>query len=441
MKRPEKFLTPISENWPEIEHLCIAIVAELGKRNFDMPDISILSVVYAGNNDRFRKIYEIAGSDLRLRFDRQQGNSRYIGRNDTAGISSILIPGKELLLDNDRSEPKLILYIGHDWEGDKAEFWAGHDFYCKRNNKPKKFLFYVGRCNCYHAQVHHLMDSGVRPEGMNHTHRYHSSPFLAHSNNMGGCYDPEGDELQFMRTDQIMNEFTDSLEKFLGEIKAQSIPEETIDPFPEEEAIPYPQEVGPIFFLCDKTEYRNIECLKSDNPPDWVNNFGLSPEESLTHPRSVIPGTKETRRSSMSFKAPLCGGLGEVNSENLNKVQVFGEGKWEKHWAVIQIRPNRANDIYIWDHAPLRQFREDVAEKKKLKKPRDYSTWLSDEEGATIRRLRNSGIIPITEYKGDFKAPVVLIARELDLDEVEIVGLLDRSRWEPDPRRGQGKFI
>ena len=46
---------------------------------------------------------------------------------------------------------------------------------------------------------------------------------------------------------------------------------------------------------------------------------------------------------------------------------------------------------------------------------------LTDQEYYDVLAARGATIVPIAEYKGNYKEPIVLIRRELDFDEISAV--------------------
>jgi hypothetical protein len=82
---------------------------------------------------------------------------------------------------------------------------------------------------------------------------------------------------------------------------------------------------------------------------------------------------------------------------------------------IISIKLKYANDVYVVDHAVYEITRQqtfkDIA-------PRDR---MNDDEYDNVLATRGATIIPITEYKGNYRQPIVLIGRELDFDEVDAI--------------------
>ena len=79
---------------------------------------------------------------------------------------------------------------------------------------------------------------------------------------------------------------------------------------------------------------------------------------------------------------------------------------------LVSIILKYANDVYVVDNALFDETRMSLFEQIA---PRDT---LSDEELNLAYAERAKTLIPITEYKGGYKEPLVLICRELDFDEI-----------------------
>jgi len=80
---------------------------------------------------------------------------------------------------------------------------------------------------------------------------------------------------------------------------------------------------------------------------------------------------------------------------------------------IVSIKLKYANDVYVADNALFEETRQNLF---KAIAPRER---LTDEELDQAIAARGATIIPMTEYKGNYKEPIVLIGRELDFDEIE----------------------
>ena len=80
---------------------------------------------------------------------------------------------------------------------------------------------------------------------------------------------------------------------------------------------------------------------------------------------------------------------------------------------LVAIRLKYSNGVYVADNSKFDETRHQLFE---TIAPRDR---LTDEELDSAYAARGATIVPITEYKGGYKEPIVLINRELDFDEIE----------------------
>ena len=84
---------------------------------------------------------------------------------------------------------------------------------------------------------------------------------------------------------------------------------------------------------------------------------------------------------------------------------------------LIKVSPKDARGIYVADHATYEKRRAELA--VELKGQRDHFTGMEVDD---FVRARACTIVSILDYKGNYEDPVYLINRELDIDEVEVIG-------------------
>lgn len=82
---------------------------------------------------------------------------------------------------------------------------------------------------------------------------------------------------------------------------------------------------------------------------------------------------------------------------------------------IVAIKLKYSNGIYVADNYKYEEKRKELFE---AISPRER---LTNAELDSAYAARGATIIPITEYKGDYKEPIVLIKRELDFDEIASV--------------------
>lgn len=416
------FLYPRSRQFP-FDEVCEQIVRALEERNWSVSGITIEFDVYGTGAQKYRIVRRIKGDGFKLWFCRPQAR---MGKwNDTAAVSEITIPQKELRVYDDESGPTYYVYVGEDWESDKEQFLNWSKVNSKLKGEPRTYLKYRAGCDCQATAgasfpamdllTATLTGDAKKLAALNHTHRGHRSPLLVHDNDLNREYEPKNGEVISYRTNDVFMEFTRWLEdSLLAQILAQPVPDEKVDFF-REVITPYTDTIGPIFCFGEGKDAQRVHQGKLDinklSPEDRYGFIGsgyrllnLMVRNDGTIPDVAYDGFK------------WCG-IGEITSETpMDTLTVPGHNSWsDREWFVFRITPTRADGIYVADHAPYEKCREELFE---AIKPRDR---LTDAEVAEADRARARTIIPITEYTGGYEQPVVLINRELDFDEVELV--------------------
>lgn len=229
-----QFLYPTSRQFP-VDEVCEKIVRELKRRNWHVPGITVEFDTYGSTDQEMTLVRKVRGNDFRIRFGRPQGlmpGGRYY---NTAAVSDLNIPQKELHVYDDESGPTFYLYVGNDWERDREKFVKGFKVSSKLYNKPRLYLTYKGGCDCratggasfeavgfLMAHINRNTQSLVQ---MHHTHPGQRSPVLVHTNDLGREYDPEGKEPKMFKTAEVMEEFRQYLKDVvLNAIMSHPIP-------------------------------------------------------------------------------------------------------------------------------------------------------------------------------------------------------------------------
>ncbi len=83
-----------------------------------------------------------------------------------------------------------------------------------------------------------------------------------------------------------------------------------------------------------------------------------------------------------------------------------------KNYAVA-IKLRYANEVYVADDAKFEETRQQLFQEIA---PRER---LTDAELNRAYAARGATILPITEYKGGYQNPIVLINRELEFEEID----------------------
>lgn len=407
------FLYPKSRQYP-VDEVCEQIVRALEARNFDVPNIRVEFYGSGSGEQHFRYVSVIEGSDFRLTFGRFQGTLPGGCWSDVAAVSGLSVNRKVIHIYKDESGPSLRLYVGSDWELDKAAFMRGWSCNSKLDGKPRTYLCYRAVCNCGSSTY-------------THTHPGHRAPLLIADNDLGREYDPEPGDPTSFRTADVLEEFRVYLrDVVLAAIEAAPIPEVKLDLFPEPEPIPFPATFGPFYAFCDAEDAQRIEQGQHDRTElpehqrfalgtNWrLVSLGVSADG--TFPEIAYDGFLWCSR-----KPKLHDRLPEMRPSS----------SWCAPPRVVRVAPKTANGIYIIDQAVYETRRRELAEAANLlavKQGRQLPDRFTQAEVDDFVRARARTLVSIHEYKGGYKDPVVLVHRELMFDEVELCGLVCTDR-------------
>ncbi len=418
-KQMIEFLYPISRQFP-FDEVCEKIVRELELRNWNVPGMTVEFHEYGSGEQKFRAVEHIKSLNFKLWFCRVQRlmpGGRY---NDTAAVTEIVIPKKELHVYEDESGPSFYTYVGNNWAQDREKFMYGSKVNSKLNGEPRLYLKYKGVCCCGSTQASF-------GKNIPHTHPGRRSPILVHDNDLGREYEPQergkwnwlewqrepGEPKEFI-TAMVMYEFTKWLEQnVLAVIMSHPVPTERIDAFPPEQIIPFPEAVGPLFAFGEENDWWRIAQGKADpkelDPSDRSMYLGSSARLACLGTNGDFP--------KIAYEGFQWCGIGAVASDtDINSLEVPGQMRWDRQRFVIRVTPNRANHIYIADHSVYEKRRKEICDA--ITDERDR---LTNDEVSDFTAARARTIIPIAEYKGGFEQPIVLINRELSFDEVEVI--------------------
>jgi hypothetical protein len=424
-----QFLYPCSRQFP-FDEVTESIVRQLEKRNWQVPGITVDFDDYGSGEEKYRMVRYVRGLDFKLWFCRKQRTMPGGRYNDTAAVTDIVIPQQELHVYEDQSGPTYYRYVGDDWEKDRERFMNGSKVNSKLNGEPRTYLQYKGACDCGST-------AGAAFEGislltnmitgdkkalsrMTHTHSGRRSPLLVHDNDLNREYEPEDDEPIRFKTEGVFEEFRRYLEDVVLRM-IMSEPEADIDTnyFPSPVTLAMSEAVGPIFTFGEYREVERIKAGKADKEQlDRSERYGLNGGGY----RLMSLGTSNDGTvPEIAYDGFKWCTFGEVDAETaIDSLEVPGHYRWsDRERFIIRVIPNRANDIYVADHAAYEKRREEIWEAVKAEEgERDR---LTDAEADDFVRARARTIVPLSEYDGSFEQPVVLVNRELSFDEVEVV--------------------
>lgn len=383
-RRMHTFLYPTSRIFP-FDAACEQIVRELEARNWNVPGVTVEFNTYGSGEEKYRHVSRIRSEDFELWFCRSQGRLGDGHWNDIAAVTKLNIPLRELHVYEDRSGPTFYLYVGKNWKRDREKFMKSLKVNSKLYNEPRMYLKYSGG---------------------------HS--FLTHDNDLNREYGPKPWEPKSLRIHVVMSQFTNYLQRIvLPMIVAHPVATEKIDHFAEPAPIPYPESIGPLFCFAEPRDAQRINEGKK-NPEKLLarHRFGLHGSGY----RLVPLGDSDGNVPEIAFDGFLWCGIGTVDDKMpIGSVEVPGHSMGSFENCLVRVLPNRANGIYVADQAVFDQRRKEIADANpQLKR-------FTDADVRDFLSARGRTIIPLSEYKGNYKIPIVLINRELGFDEVEVV--------------------
>lgn len=331
------------------------IVRALEKRNWEVPGITIKFDNYGSGEAKYKLVRTIIGKKFKLYFCRPQGQLDSIWV-DTSALYSICIKNQIIRVVSDVSNPNVFLYEkGHI--GNQMNLKYKGNYCTQSSNYPTDTVL-----------------------------------------------------------EKKFNEFTKWLEeKVLGYILTFKEKQPTNQLKDTVELIPYNGPWNTVYSLCDSRDAKRIIQGKEDAnslPPE--KRHGWIGSGTRLVPFSVVNKKRFPDVAHEGFIWCDVDHKGDVtkNSKFVHAVSVY-MGEFLGFEYIVSIKLKYANDVYVADNAKFEQKRKELFEKIA---PRAQ---LTNKELGEVYAARAATIIPITEYKEEYEEPIVLIARELELDEID----------------------
>jgi len=405
-----EFLYPFVRQFP-FDGVCERIVRELEKRNWEVPGMKVEFDIYGSGDQKMKMVREIVYGECIIRFCRVQRTMPGKRWNDTAAVHTINIPRMELSVHEDESGPTFYMYVGGNWERDAEKFVNLCKVNSKLNGESRMYLQYEGKCHCtkYHPDP---------LRALRHVHPGRRPPLLMHTNDLERQYDPMPGEFTELPTDVVMETFRSYLEGIvLKAILQEPEAEVLIDILAEPEMIPVPDGLGGIYCVCEGCEAQRIIRGKEDPQQlEPASRYALRGGRRLLDLRIK----KEPDMLREVHEGFIWCGVGDKSDvKRTDELTIPEHHFWsERRYHLLKVTPKRANDCFVVDQRVWQMRRDELADQL------GERTHFTDSEMAQMDLARARTMVPLHEYKGDYEEPVVLIGREIALDEVEIVTAL-----------------
>jgi hypothetical protein len=343
------------------------IISEARARNFNVPGVHFRFYSTGRGDELFGWVSEIHIPELgvSLHFWRDQGKLGAHWR-DQAGLSRIIIPGRELQVYGDDSSPRYFVYIGEDWARDQEAF-RDAKFDGLLGKEPGRYLAYSQWSGSLGGR---------------------DSMSLEHHAGV-----PQ--ETYALAEETIDTQYALSLiqawlrYRALPFIRKHPVANVDASPFVRE-PVPVPEHAGSLYCVATAKDAQRVASGRADR-------YALAPDEryGLWHPVCKIGVVTNSDYDAYAPWQPGCA---------IGSVYVFS------------IRPRTAEGIMVTD----RSIYEGMLRKFWDKMPPGRDRLLESELYAAEAAERATSV-PLVDYDGTFDLAWVHFHREVLLDEVELV--------------------
>lgn len=379
------FTYPKSTQFP-FDMTCARIIYELSLRDWNVPGIKIKTDVYGSGRAKHQRICSIEGEDFLINFY-------------SDGPRHIVIPYIDLSVFSDESGPSLIYYVGDDYEADKEWFKHSIKVHAKLNNEPRKYLKYEGIRNFGRALT------------------------IKHTTDLDREYelDPYRNEPAEFETEQIFNEFVTYLEAVLSDIT--QYPETYVSdddfednpPIKAAKAIPYSGIFDTVYVPIDINMVNHIKAAKEafDTIED-DKAYAVQPNRRLCNLHVKCDGRFDEKCfNGFVWCDPNISNITIKNSKDLiASVAGSQSSLWYDTNSVAVVKLKYNNSVYVVDDNAF------TSTKQAMFDANPSIDRLSDTQVNDCYAERAKTFVPIDKYKGGYITPIVLLDRELEIDEV-----------------------
>lgn len=285
----------------------------------------------------------------------------------------INIKGKEVSIHSDGSG-SLDLYVLDNWERDKKEFMDGVKFHRKMDGKSRLCIHY----NLWNAT------------------------FTA-TDDIGRGYAPEGDEPKSFSKRTVEKELLEQVNIVLAEIRKTPVAEVIEDVFSEPE---------PVYLSNDLFKGTVFYAFCNDYNQSEARTNGLSPGKRLLNLGVKLPEHPLAKTMHEGFVyLEVC----KEDDVPPTKPTDTRKHNYSERVGPFTIVPKHVNDFYVIDASV---FETKKAEWFAANPTQEY---LSDALMADFERDEAVTIVPINDYQGGYKKPVVIVNRRIWPEEVAVL--------------------
>ena len=393
---PKTFFFPEIEEYP-FDVVCKNIVQALYQRGWDVPGITVEFDESVKGHSRSVKVGRIKGNDFHIDFHRSQKHDHGTGLYNSAAAGNIGIPKWDLSVYEDHSGPCFYVYVGNNWDAEKDHFFNGLKVNSKLCREPRTYLKYSGNS-------------------------YKNSKILKHDNDLDREYECGPEDKKVYDADEVNN----IIAKWLINnvlIKIYNYPvTNTID------VAPYV--LNPLTDIeKDKLKSETLTVLTSDwskyekirnNPTDETILLAQDMYAFVQNTRLLNLGISigDSGINKIAHDGFVWSELGSINNVNdlensiLYRRSNIDGGSFGRILYSVTIFPKYSNEIYVIDASAREEFKSNYFQINIDRKMMD------DIAFNTLGKVEALTLVPLLEYDGSFKEPLILFRRSIELEEV-----------------------
>jgi hypothetical protein len=392
---PKVFFFPEVEEYP-FDNVCKNIVQALYQRGWSVPGITVeFDESFIGHN-RSMWVNHVKGDDFHIDFFRVQSRDHESKLTNMAAANRIGIPKWQLEVYEDYSGPSFYVYVGENWDVEKNRFFRGLKVNSKLYGEPRTYLKYSGTDSKY-------------------------SNTLKHDHDIGREYELNPDDKSIYLIKEVYDGITGWLvDNVLNMIlKYPTTPPVEVAPHiltPFKDVEKLGGDAKLTILTTDREKYEKIRDNMNDEmalPPyeryaftqcTRLLNLGIPAGDTIkeiAHDGFVwsepgcISTTDDLKKSLLYRRLDIDGGFMQMN----NKI-----------YSII-ISPKYSNEIYVIDASSREEFKRNYFETN------PEQSRMRDTVYDMFLKVEAQTLVPLSEYDGSFKEPMIIFRRNVELDE------------------------
>ena len=380
---------PDNPSFAYLDNAINDLVEALGRKGWNVPGVTCEFEVTNKDETPVHNLWHIKGGEAGRKWDINFYRPGFMhnGRSVYTGFSNLIVPGGHLEVDESGAGMHFP-YVGKKWKRDEDYFHSLPKVGSKKREEERIYLAY----------------------------QWHGD-YFRHTVDGGEEYDLEEGDPEFYNAEDLFLQYSIFLTEIIEEI--EKFPDVTNDPYEvwekttQIEKIPVPSQIEPFYAV--------IYAFGGTNDTGLILPAGgFTPFDKMLPLKDQYPtNAKMDDKYQYGFSLPPFRSASGI----------WGADVTDKDASIIKVNLKYANDIYVVDETPMlpaQSYFSSVA--------RDETRGdLKPEELVELRQILGNTLVPLTEYRNNFKNPMFLIGRPLWDDEAQhVTGKLRKKLQDED---------